>query len=99
MRPGSRVNFSKSRAAIATTVFTSGLLLRQDPEVGILERRRLGPKRGQGLIDRVDDLVSGSAVQVDDELTLFLKGNLQLGQLPAQRLGCARRCAGARALA
>src|SRR5256885_11615755 len=59
-RPGSRANLRRSRDAIATTAFTSGLLLSQDPQIGVLESRRLGSQRGERLVESVDDLVRGA---------------------------------------
>src|SRR4030088_1312217 len=71
MRPGSRMNFVRSRAATAATAVRSFIAGREDSEVCILQCRRLGAQHRQRLVDSPHDLVGGAAVQVDHENTVF----------------------------
>src|SRR5260370_2218059 len=69
-RPGSRENFSTSRPAMAAIAFISNIFSSQQPEVGVLERRRFGPQHGERLVDRVHPLVRVAANQPDHKLAV-----------------------------
>src|ERR1700716_2776875 len=84
-RPGSRMNLSMSRPAIAATAFSSRIAGRQDPEVGVFERGRLGPEQRQRLIDGTDYLVCSPTVEVDRENAVFGEGDFHLDQAAAER--------------
>src|SRR5216684_6763358 len=82
--PGSRENFSTSRPAMAAIAFSSNIFSRQQPEVGVLERRRFGPQHGERLVDRVHHLVRGSDIKVNHEVALLRERHIQ-GMQPAAK--------------
>src|SRR5579859_3509211 len=79
-RPGSRRNFSRSRAAIAATAFISLIADRQDLEVRLLERRGLRPQHRQWLVDGAHDLVCRASIELDGERALLFEWQVQLSE-------------------
>src|ERR1700704_5891161 len=76
--PGSRMNFVRSRAAIAATAFSSLIAGRQDPEIGVFQSRRLGSEQCQRFVDGSHNLMCGAAVQVDHEDAVLAEWDLHL---------------------
>src|SRR6267143_287050 len=79
-RPGSRINFNKSRPAIAPTAFISFIAGRQDSEIRVLQGRGLGPKHGERLVDPPYDLMRRAAVELYHEGAVFAERDLHREQ-------------------
>src|SRR5438094_542254 len=80
-RPGSRKNFSRSRPAMAERACSSGIVFRQQPEIGVLERRRFRPQHRQRLLDRMDHFVRGAAVQANHEVAVLAELQVERPEL------------------
>src|SRR5438094_2196583 len=84
-RPGSRKNLSRSRPAMAVMAFSSSIFARQETQIGVLQRCRLCPQHGQGLLDRLHDLVRGAPVEANDEVAIFIERQLESDEPAPQR--------------
>src|SRR5207249_11549619 len=84
-RPGSRMNFSRSRSAMAVMAFSSGIFARQKTQIGVLQRCRLCPQHGQRLLDRLHNLVRGASIEANYEVAIFVEGQLESDEPAPQR--------------
>src|SRR2546421_4424873 len=81
-RAGSRKNLSTSRLATAAMAFIS--FTGKDPQVGVLERRRMRAQNRQLGLESAQHLLRGATLETYFKMAGFLEVDLQLAQLRAQ---------------